>query len=97
MSEATLQAFLSVLRSLLIVGGTYLTSGGYLSGGNVEQLIGVVMVLVPLFWGIFQKYTAERKTKAREVVAVQVGISVADATLGPTPSVFAAMVSKETT
>lgn len=84
MTEATTQALLSVLRSLLIVGGSWLTTNGYLSGGNVDQLIGVVMVLVPLFWGVIQKYSAERKAKAREVVAVNVGIVVADSTFGAT-------------
>lgn len=69
MNDVTLQALLSVLRSLLIVGGSWLTTKGYLSDGNVEQIIGAICVLVPLVWGAWQKYQAERKAKNRIVNA----------------------------
>ena len=92
MTDATIQALLSVLRSLLIVGGSWLTANGYLSGGNVEQLIGAICVLVPLLWGAWQKFAAERKAAAREVVAVNVGIVVANGTTGPAAAVPAVVV-----
>ena len=92
MTDATIQALLSVLRSLLIVGGSWLTANGYLSGGNVEQLIGAICVLLPLLWGAIQKYHAERKTQAREAVALNVGVIVANGTEGQAPAVPPAVV-----
>ena len=90
MNEATQQALLSVLRSLLIVGGSWMTSKGYISDGNVEQIIGAIMVLAPVLWGVAQKYAAERKAKAREVVAVNVGVTVANSS--PVEQIHATMV-----
>lgn len=92
MNTATTQALLSVLRSLLIVAGSWVTAKGYLSEGNTSELIGAIMVLVPVLWGVWQKYNSERKTKVREVTAVNVGIVVADQTVGPTPPVSAVVV-----
>ena len=92
MSTATLQALLSVLRSLMIVGGSYLTAAGYLSEGNASELIGAAMVLVPLVWGALGHIFDERKAKAREAVAVNVGIAVANASPGITPLVPAVLV-----
>ena len=87
MTDATIQALLSVLRSLLIVGGSWLTANNYVSGGNVEQLIGAICVLAPLLWGVWEKYSAERKAKAREVIALTAGLVIADATAGKTQTI----------
>ena len=92
MTEATIQALLSVLRSLMIVGGSWLTARGYLSESNTSEVIGAITVLLPLLWGAWQKFTAETMAKAREVVAVNVGIAVANATDGPAPAVPAGVV-----
>ena len=45
------------------------------------------MALISVFWGVWDKYRAEKRARAREAVAVNVGIVVADATIGPTPLV----------
>lgn len=92
MTPAVLQAVLSALRSILIAVGAYLVSIGFLTSENTDQITGAVLVVVPLLWGIYQKIQSERKTKTREVIAVNVGLVVADATIGPTPAIAPAQV-----
>ena len=85
MDDASKQALLSAIRSILIAAGSMLAAKGYMDDGTVQSTVGAVMVILPVIWGIWDKYRAEQKTKAREVVAVNAGIIVADATAGPTP------------
>lgn len=92
MDEATKQAALSALRSLLIAIGSGLVAKGYLDDATMNQVVGAAMVLAPIAWGIFDKYRAEAKAKAREVTAMNVGIAIADSTVGPTPPVTPAEV-----
>lgn len=92
MDETQKQAVLSAVRTLLGVAGGYLVGKGLVTEEVMAQVIGAVMALVPLAWGMWNAKRSEEKTKAREVVAVNVGIAVADSTAGPTPP-----VSKEET
>ena len=46
LSPQVVAALLSVLRSLLIAGGTYLAAKGYFGAGQVEQVVGVLMTVV---------------------------------------------------
>lgn len=85
MDEATKQAALSILRTVLIALGTWLVSRGYFTETALNDIVGGVMVVAPLIWGAWNKFTSERKTQAREVVAVNVGILKADNTEGITP------------
>lgn len=87
MNEASKQAILSAIRSLLMIAGTTLAARGVLSEENVQTLVGAVMTIIPVAWGVWDKYLSESKTKAREAVAVNVGIAVADRTAGATPPV----------
>lgn len=87
MDNATLQALLSAVRSVLIAIGATLVARGYLTNENANEITGGLLVIVPLLWGIAQKFWSERQTKTREVIAVNSGIVVADATVGQTPSV----------
>ena len=89
MDQATKDAVLSAVRSLLIVLGSGLVAKGYLSDGVMQQVIGAVMVLLPAAWGIWDKYEAATAAKARDVVAVNAGIALADSTIGATPKVTA--------
>ena len=89
MDEATKQALLSAVRSLLIVAGGGLATHGVIKEGNVNIIVGALMAIIPIVWGVIDKFMAERLTKAREAVAVNVGIAVADSTPGPTPLVTA--------
>lgn len=87
MSEELKQSILSIIRNVLSAVGGYLTGKGMVSAEVVQQGIGVVMVVAPLIWGVWEKYQQERKMKEREAVAVNVGIAVADRTPGATPPV----------
>lgn len=111
MGDATKQAILSVVRSLLIVAGYWLASHGYIGGGApmpgvgyedypsaytgagmLDQIVGAIMVLISALWGVWDKYRAERAAKAREAVAVNVGIAVSNAEIGLTAPLPAAAV-----
>lgn len=85
MDDASKQAILSAIRSILIAIGSILGAKGYADDATVQAMIGAVMVILPVLWGVWDKYQAEHKTAAREVVAVNAGIKKADATTGPTP------------
>lgn len=89
MDETQKQAALSAVRTLLGVVGGYLVGKGYTTEEMVAQVIGAIMALVPLAWGIWNAKRNEEKTKEREAVAVNVGIAVADRTHGVTPPVSA--------
>ncbi len=73
MNTASRQALLSAVRSLLIVFGTMLTAKGVTTEASVNETVGAVMVIIPVIWGIWDKYQAEHSAKARETVAVQAG------------------------
>lgn len=83
MDEVTKQAFLSAVRSLLMVLGTSLAARGFVHSDSINDAVGAVMVIIPIVWGVWDKYKAERMTKARETVAVQAGVNAAVAATGP--------------
>lgn len=90
MDDVTKQTILSGVRSILIAVGTILATKGIIDEGQWSTIVGALMAVIPAAWGIHDKIQSERKTKAREAVAVNVGITVADRTQGPTPLVPAA-------
>lgn len=92
MDNATLQAFMSAVRSILIAIGATLVARGYLTDENANSIVGALLVIGPLIWGVAQKFMAEREAKKRETVAVNVGVVVADNTVGKTPSIAPASV-----
>ena len=92
MDNATLQALMSALRSILIDAGATLVARGYLTNENANSIVGALLVIGPLIWGVAQKFMAERAAKKRETVAVNVGVVVADNTVGKTPSIAPASV-----
>jgi hypothetical protein len=87
MDETQKQAALSAVRTLLGVVGGYFVGKGFATEETVAQVIGAIMALVPLGWGMWNAKRSEEKTKEREAVAVNVGIAVADRTHGVTPPV----------
>lgn len=89
MDDASQQALLSGIRSLLIAAGASLTAKGLIDSTTWNQVVGAIMVILPAAWGAWDKYRSETATKAREAVALNVGIAVADRTAGVTPPVQA--------
>ena len=92
MNPATIQALLSVLRSMLIIGATWFVARGYLSESNAAEIVGAITIMIPVLWAAVQTFFEEAKTKAREVIALTAGIVIADATVGQTPTVAPADV-----
>lgn len=87
MNDANKHALLSVVRTMLAAAGGWMATHKYIDADTMNEIIGAVMVVIPIAWGIWDKFRSERATKAREVVAVNVGIAVADRTVGLTPAV----------
>ena len=87
MNAALVQGLLSALRSTLISVGSGLVLRGFITADDLETIVGGLVVLLAAMWGVYQKFSAERKAAAREVVAVHVGMVVADATIGKTPPI----------
>jgi hypothetical protein len=78
---------LSAVRSILVAAGASLTAHGVFNADSAGEIVGAIMVIIPLAWGVWDKYRAEKKARDRETVAINVGIVVADATVGATPLV----------
>jgi hypothetical protein len=75
MNDAGTQAALSALRTILAYVAGYFTARGMLPTDQANELVGALMVLMPLGWGAWQKVSAEREAKARETVAVRAGVA----------------------
>jgi hypothetical protein len=82
----------SAIRSMLIAGGAWLAGKDLLDSETASALVGSLMVALPALWGVLEKIAAERKAKAREALALNVGIVVADRVTGATPLVPASEV-----
>jgi hypothetical protein len=85
MNTAAVEGSLSFVRWVMAVGGAFMVTRGFMTQESFDKLLGGLVVVVPLVWGIFQKIMADRAAKKREVVAVAVGMVIADATIGATP------------
>jgi len=79
MDEATKQALLSAIRSILAAIGGVLVAKGYTDDQTLQTVIGAVMTIIPIVWGIAHKYQTERQAKAREAVALNAGIAMVNA------------------
>ncbi|MGP1665725.1 MAG: Pam3-gp28 family putative phage holin, partial [Rhodanobacter sp.] len=56
MEDGTKAAVLSAIRSILIAVGSMLAAKGYIDDGTVQSMIGAVMVIIPVLWGVLDKY-----------------------------------------
>lgn len=92
MNEANKQAILSGIRSILAIIGGVVTAHGYASDETAKEIIGAIMAVVPIIWGIWDKYQSERKTAAREAVAVNAGVALANSAPTNLPPVHPADV-----
>lgn len=81
------------LRTALAVAGGAIVAQGIASQATVNIVLGVATVIIPFILSALSKERASKIAKAREVVAVNVGIVKADNTVGPTPPVSPAMAA----
>jgi hypothetical protein len=84
------ESTLSAVRSLLIAVGGVLVAQGWLTAELVQQIVGAVLIIGPAVWGMVQKVQADRAAAAQAALALNVGVALADVTVGKTPSVPAA-------
>lgn len=80
MNDAAKQALLSALRSILVAIGAVIAKNGYADDATINQVIGAVMVIAPIAWGIYDKYASEARTKEREAVAAEAATVAATTT-----------------
>jgi len=92
MDIATQNAAMGAIRSLLVVSGAALATHGIGSDKLWAEVIGPVMVLIPVCYSFWLKFENERRAKLRETIAVNVGIAVSNAEPTITPPVPAAAV-----
>lgn len=71
MDDVTKQAVLSAIRSLLAVAGGALATHGLISSDAANEAIGALMVIIPVVWGVWDKYHAEVKTQTRIAEALK--------------------------
>lgn len=93
MTEATKQAILSVIRTTLAALGTILAGKGVIDDATYQQILGAIMVIIPMIWGAWEKFTSEKKTQQREVNGVRAGIAAA---VDPTNTINTPDVSAQT-
>jgi len=94
MDDVTKQSLLSAVRTMLGVAGMWMATHKYIDADSVNEIIGAVMIVIPIVWGVWDKHRSEQATKAREVIAVNAGVAVADSTVGATPPVSPADTTK---
>jgi hypothetical protein len=86
-NDPSTKSVLTAIQALLMAVGGALVNRGYTDNETVKEIVGAFMVLLPAMWAAIDHYRAEEATKAREAVAVNVGIAVADRTPGVTSPV----------
>lgn len=87
MDEATKQAVLSLIRTILLTAGGVLTTKGVVDSETVSTIIGAAMVILPAGWGIWDKFHAVKVADQREATALNAGIALSNQTPTPTPLV----------
>lgn len=75
MNEATKQAILAAIRTILLTVGGVASAQGYISQETLTSVAGAIVVIIGAVWAVTDKFLAESKTQAREVVAVQAGVA----------------------
>lgn len=78
MDEASKAALGTLLRAALLIIGTLLTTHGVVKETEWATYSGAITMIAPIIWGMWQKYRSELRTQARERVAMNAGISLAN-------------------
>lgn len=55
MTDPTKLALMSIVRSALIAAGGYAVAKGWIGQGNLEQIVGAIIVLLTATWGAVDK------------------------------------------
>lgn len=63
-----------VIRGVLVALGGVLVAHKIIDEESLQQLVGGLLVVVPIIYSAFAKWWAEAKTQARETIALQAGV-----------------------
>jgi hypothetical protein len=74
MDDTARNALLSAIRTLLGALGGVLVAHGVFDQSTAQDVVGAIMVIVPVVWGMIEKYNVEHAIKEREKAAVQAGV-----------------------
>lgn len=86
-AQPTSAAIWSAVRTLLGALGGYLVGRGLIDQQTMQDVLGAVMVLAPLIWGVINKFRSESKMQVRENIAVQAGVQAErDGRIGAMPA-----------
>lgn len=69
------------IRTVLALIAGALAAHGFLSDVAATEILGIATAIIPVAWSAYSKILARR----RVALALNVGIVIADATIGPTP------------
>lgn len=74
MNDATKASLLSAFRSILAVVGGILVSHGFINDAQMNEVLGAIMVIIPIVWGVVDKLLTEKKAAARETAAANAAV-----------------------
>ncbi len=94
MDDTVKQSIQSVIRTLLAAAGSWLVAKGLLDNATMNNALGAIMVIIPVVWGIWDKYKTASNTKVREANALNVGIALSNQDPNQTPLVPASEAPK---
>ena len=75
MDDVQKEQLYSALRTLLAVASGFLVGHGYFTDVQATEIVGAVMVVVPIVWGVLQKKQAAQKSDERAQAAYNAGTS----------------------
>lgn len=70
MDDAQKQSIFSAIRSVLIAIGGVFVANGKLSAESLNTYVGTAMVVLPLIWGVWERFTSAKTAKLVTAVAV---------------------------
>jgi hypothetical protein len=80
--SAHMAAALSAVRTILAAIGAVLVTKGVTDQNTLNQVIGAIITLVPLVWGVVDKYLTELTTQRRVSDAVTAATATPTITMG---------------
>lgn len=87
MDEATKQAALTLLRTMLITIGGIATAKGWVTETDWQTYSGAALVIAPSVWAVWASMHKVKKADEREAVALNAGITLSNQSQDPVPPV----------
>lgn len=75
-NNPTQASFYTAARYILMLGGTWLATHGYIQNSEVNGLVSAVMIIGPIIWGIAQNYINTHTANKQKVVAMNATLNL---------------------